>query len=559
MSGLLLDNSLVEWGCNKFVSEPIRNGSYIWDDGKWVYSPIEEEDNYPIPPIVEQSPKVQNHYEIEMKKEINRLISNRTKSEEEKKSREMENHWLQPQFIDEMGLDRSQLLSKIHFTTYSRLHRDIFPYEMEGYFKMDEAKYCRFIIAYEMGISNTIPALSYAIINNRRPVLIICSANLKYNWQQEIRKLSPSSTAQVINSDKTRLISAEFYIINFDLTSTLVLDELLKLNSRMIIIDEAHYLNNEKAKSRPHIMSLVNFCPSVVFLSSLDPSKNQDLFKKLEALVGGYDVKTLSGNKDVSGNIIRKTKACVSQQLPDYIFENILLNLSEEQLGFYQQSLKKLEEEMNLFNTNKSISNQQISMLFGKLITDSNLLKINHIIGWISGYITSTEKKIIILCSDLNRVEFLNHLLSMSYNCVKISQDMPSEIKKQLMLDFEDQSTNILIIDSEDVLRSFSIPQNVDTILTIEKDFTKKKTSKIFEELNLVNDFSDYKLHMVEFSARGTIDEYYNQAKEKLMLSEEDFDSQNIEHVSSIIRLINGWIWIRLKSDQDWQCCASSL
>lgn len=82
-----------------------------------------------------------------------------------------------------------------------------------------EASNGRCLIGDEMGVGKTIQAIGYAAINHARPGLIVCPANVKYNWQKEIKKWLPAETVQVIDSSKTEMVAAEFYIITYDLSS----------------------------------------------------------------------------------------------------------------------------------------------------------------------------------------------------------------------------------------------------------------------------------------------------------------------------------------------------
>ena len=85
-----------------------------------------------------------------------------------------------------------------------------------------------------------------AVINTLKvkPILIVCPATLKLNWQIELEKwLVNKHTIQVV-SGKTKLEGADITIINYDLLSRFDLSQ----HWSMVVCDEAHYLKNPSTK-----------------------------------------------------------------------------------------------------------------------------------------------------------------------------------------------------------------------------------------------------------------------------------------------------------------------
>lgn len=101
------------------------------------------------------------------------------------------------------------------------------------------------LLADDMGIGKTIQAL-VAIRNLRaKKILIICPANVKYQWVDEMKTwLGSKIGIQVINTRKDTLLSwAHVYIVNYDLIICKPLrDRLQKFEYAVGICDEAHFL-----------------------------------------------------------------------------------------------------------------------------------------------------------------------------------------------------------------------------------------------------------------------------------------------------------------------------
>jgi len=112
--------------------------------------------------------------------------------------------------------------------------------------------------ASEMGLGKTVQAIS-AI--NTQNTLIICPSVVKYVWEAEIRKWNKSRPyVCVINSSKegyTQSLSHErsFIIVSYDLAAKNPEYYGDACHNGTLILDEAHYLKNHKAKRTKAILT----------------------------------------------------------------------------------------------------------------------------------------------------------------------------------------------------------------------------------------------------------------------------------------------------------------
>jgi SWI/SNF-related matrix-associated actin-dependent regulator 1 of chromatin subfamily A len=110
----------------------------------------------------------------------------------------------------------------------------------------------RFILADDMGLGKTTSTIIAALETGVKKILIICPASLKINWQREIANYTDRSV--YIAEGKNFSLEHDFVIVNYDIlknfhelkskTDTLI----TQLNPELIIIDEAHYIQNGQAQ-----------------------------------------------------------------------------------------------------------------------------------------------------------------------------------------------------------------------------------------------------------------------------------------------------------------------
>jgi SWI/SNF-related matrix-associated actin-dependent regulator 1 of chromatin subfamily A len=109
----------------------------------------------------------------------------------------------------------------------------------------------RFILADDMGLGKTTATVVGALETGSKKILVICPASLKINWQREISNYTDRSISII---DGKKWEDADFIIINFDIIKNFHdvanKDESIILKSKfdLVIIDEAHYIQNAQAQ-----------------------------------------------------------------------------------------------------------------------------------------------------------------------------------------------------------------------------------------------------------------------------------------------------------------------
>jgi len=145
------------------------------------------------------------------------------------------------------------------------LKMKLYPYQMIGVEFIDTTKSC--LLADEMGLGKTAQALAWLQLRSKvRPVLVICTATLKLNWEREINKwMSKNKSVCVVNAGEA-WDDSEIIIINYDIVDR-YLEDLKKIKFQCIIIDESTLIKNSKAKRTKAVVKLAKKIPHVICLS----------------------------------------------------------------------------------------------------------------------------------------------------------------------------------------------------------------------------------------------------------------------------------------------------
>ena len=129
-------------------------------------------------------------------------------------------------------------------------HRPPLNHQKEAIEKLVGCK--RFILADDMGLGKTTATIIAALETGAKKILIISPASLKINWMREIQNYTDRSV--YICEGKNFSTEHDFVIINYDIIKNFydIKDKedspIYQTNFDIIIIDEAHYLQNAQAQ-----------------------------------------------------------------------------------------------------------------------------------------------------------------------------------------------------------------------------------------------------------------------------------------------------------------------
>lgn len=287
----------------------------------------------------------------------------------------------------------------------------------------------RCLIASEMGLGKSMISLLFAQQHpEARPIIIICPASLKWNWQNECRKhfrwraevlegKIPGRHAFVRNN--------QIVIINYDILNGW-LDYLQELHAKLVIIDECgSFLGNQSTLRTRTVRKLCQGVPHVLALSGtplvnrpaemwptlniLHPRQFPSFWPFGMAFCGprripwgaGWDFRG-SSNLDKLHQIlfkdiaIRRRKADVLSQLPAKQRHVIPLEISDPKE--YQHAHKDFVDWLAKVNPTKLSSALKAERLvrLGYLKRLAAQLKIPALLHWFDTFLRESEGKLVI-------------------------------------------------------------------------------------------------------------------------------------------------------------------
>lgn len=111
------------------------------------------------------------------------------------------------------------------------------------------------LLGDEMGLGKSIQSIATTSIAKAFPCLIVCPSSLRYNWQDEIIKVTDCSV-HLLGNSALKEATHDYYIINYESLHK-YMDFLKEIGLKSIIFDESHYLKNEEAKRTKNCLNVV--------------------------------------------------------------------------------------------------------------------------------------------------------------------------------------------------------------------------------------------------------------------------------------------------------------
>jgi len=158
--------------------------------------------------------------------------------------------------VDEKSIDMSQLDSRLY------------PFQRTGVAFIESRK-GRALIGDEMGLGKTAEAVSWLKLHpDLRPVIVVCPASLKINWERELKLWGlEKERIQIVSGKKNGyVLTGQIIIINYDIL-TAWLGALETYKPRVVILDEVHYTKSRKAQRTKASKVLAKKVPHIIALS----------------------------------------------------------------------------------------------------------------------------------------------------------------------------------------------------------------------------------------------------------------------------------------------------
>ena len=340
--------------------------------------------------------------------------------------------------IHEFWLPKGALLKthkieevKIDYSKYS--HRPPLEHQKEAIEKLVGSK--RFILADDMGLGKTTSTIIAALETGAKKILIICPASLKINWQREIENYTDRSV--YIAEGKNFSLEHDFVIVNYDILKNFydLKDKdnspITKSKFELVIIDEAHYIQNAQAQRTKLVNNFVKKVNRLWLLTGTPmtsrPMNYFNLLSLIESPVAqnwmAYAIRYCQGYQFKAGNrkVWNVTGASNLEELRDRTSRQVLRRLKTEVLDLpdkiitpiYMRLKSKLYEglmgEYYDWYENRTEESSSLTIQFSKLMKVRQVIaeeKINNTIE-LAQNIIDQDKKVIIFTNftdTLNKI-----------------------------------------------------------------------------------------------------------------------------------------------------------
>ena len=291
----------------------------------------------------------------------------------------------------------------------------------------------KYILADDMGLGKTTSTIIAALETGSKKVLIICPATLKINWEREIQLYSKKTT--YICEGKNFTGDADFVIMNYDIIKNFHdskkpnESQILNSGFDLVIIDEAHYIQNVQAQRTKLINDLVKNIERLWLLTGTPMTSRPINYFNLLSLVDSpvaknwmaYVIRYCSGYQFKVGQrkVWNVMGASNLEELRDRTSPTVLRRLKEDVLDLPEKIItpvylrlrsKKYEEVMgdyyNWYERNPEES-KNLSIQFTKLTEVRQVIaeeKTQHTIELAENFIEQ-DKKVIIFCNFTKSLE----------------------------------------------------------------------------------------------------------------------------------------------------------
>lgn len=280
----------------------------------------------------------------------------------------------------------------------------------------------RALLADSMGLGKSLTSLLATVRASAFPVVVVCPAGLKHNWQRECTKhlglrsdilsgtKAPSNRAESRTSDV-----APVQIINYEILNTWM-TRLQLIEPKMLIVDEGHNLSNRNSQRSRYVRELAADIPNVIVLSGTAlPNRPADLWNILNLvrpeLYGDFFAYALKycelkkeygfwnyrGASDLPGLhaeltdrlMIRRRREDVIKDLPE--MQRTVLPIPISDRAAYKEKVRAL---LSAFR-DQSAKKPAMSML-GDLLVDVGQRKLSFVRDWIDDFLKGTDEKMLV-------------------------------------------------------------------------------------------------------------------------------------------------------------------
>jgi len=472
------------------------------------------------------------------------------------------------------------------------LPKELYPFQIDGVRQLMKWG-GRALLADDMGLGKTVQSLMWLKLNNTKiPAIIITPASLKYNWERECRKWLRTDKISVLSGTTPTNIYNDIIIINYDIVQYW-LKYLLSISYQTIILDECHYIKNDKAqrtkavkalcKSMKHIIALSGTAilnrPIELFntLNILNPRLFPNKWNFAHKYCGakhtgfGWDFNGASNMDELHSILrnhlmIRRKKQDVLKELPDKTYNHIPIEISnrkdydyakDEFIAFVTQNISdelneaeiSLQKELGYVNIalNKeeiiqekvsSISKAETLVRIGHLQQMATEGIISQVKEWIYNFLENDEKLVLFATHRRFITEIENEFKDIS---VKIDGSTPVAQRQRMVDDFQNNKKIRLFIGNIKAAGVGITLTASSNVAFIEYPWSPGDLTQAMDRCHRIGQKNNVNIHY--FIAKDTIvEEMLQLLEEKQKIIDNILDGKNQDNENIVNKLLEQYV-----------------
>ena len=218
----------------------------------------------------------------------------------------------------------------------------------------------KWMVNYEMGLGKSLTAIEALRYKQTCPILIVCPANVRLNWIDELKKWWPDHPEAKIYESSKVLLKDETHppitIVSYELLPKLI-EKFTRFEG--IVIDESHYAKNSRVARSKAVASILMDNPNAVQLAlTATPISNEpsDLWHQLECLWPGR-----------FGTFFQFCKAYCNSRTNEYASSGL------EFYGANPERAKELEERLKAVSSR--VTKKEVAHLLPPFTVDTKRIR----------------------------------------------------------------------------------------------------------------------------------------------------------------------------------------
>jgi len=409
---------------------------------------------------------------------------------------------------------------------------ELYPFQYVGV-RFAELAGGRCLIGDDMGIGKTIQAIAYAVLHEEHwPVLIVCPANVKYNWYNEIVKWVEGGTVQVVSGYKGDLDETDFTIVNYDLMAKRE-EQLLNMDFNLVIFDESHYLKSREAQRTKASLHIGKQANSVLCLSGTAiTSRPEEYFTTLNLLRPidfpswlkyvqrycdayhngyGWDTRGASNTDELHAIsrdfVIRRLKKEVMKELPNKIRQDLPIESTVKGMKSYKDLQSSWLDDYRRHKENNTLPAGFVLNMLTDLRHHCGLLKAGPAVDWVKNYTHQTGKPIVVYTHHNDVMDGVCMMLGDDLVVKKISGSVKAQKRQTIIESFQAGEIDVLVCNILAANIGITLTA-ADTVVFVEREWVPATEEQAEDRVNRIGQEAQ-NVHAVYLHVSNTIDERF--------------------------------------------------